>query len=147
MTISKDEVLELMCAFHDVVMLDKGDAAPQGEFFLYRDPLIFIPPHSEDLSLRQNHQIHQGLADEKHVPLDPWTLSQLCDQSERARAVGAVYWEGRPIDSRTGTPIKCVVDQMRRRRGLDSPTRRGWRTQDRPLHQLLPPIPSGLRAD
>ncbi len=44
MTISKDEVLELMCAFHDVVMLDKGDAAPQGEFFLYRDPLIFIPP-------------------------------------------------------------------------------------------------------
>ena len=110
MTISKDEVLELMCAFHDVVMLDKGDAAAQGDFFLYPDPLIFIP-HGEDLSLRKNHQIHQGLADEKHVPLDPWTITQLCDQPERARAIGAVYWEGRPIDSTTGKPIKCIVGE------------------------------------
>jgi hypothetical protein len=110
MAISKDEVIALMNAFHDVVMFEKGDAAAQGAFFLHPEPRIFIP-HGEDLTLETNYDIHQGLTDEKHIPLDPWNITQLCDASERARAVGAVYWEGRPIESATGAPIKCVVGE------------------------------------
>ncbi len=89
---SLDEVLDLMGRFHDVVMLQKGDARAQGEFFLYPDPLIYVP-HGEDLSLDVNHQIHQRLTDEQHVPLEGWELTSLCDDPERARLVGAVYWQ------------------------------------------------------
>ena len=50
MAISKDEVVELMNALHDVVMLDNGDAAVQAAPFLYPNPVIVIP-HGDDLTV------------------------------------------------------------------------------------------------
>jgi hypothetical protein len=108
--ISEDEVIALMNAFHDVVMFDKGDASVQAEFFLHPEPMIFVP-HGEDLTLQKNYEIHQGLTDEQHIPLGPWNVTQLCEEPQRARAVGAVYWEGRPIGSDTGALIRCVVGE------------------------------------
>jgi hypothetical protein len=108
--ISKDEIIALMNAFHDVVMFDKGDAKAQGAFFIHSEPRIFIP-HGEDLTMQKNYEIHQGLTDEKHIVVDPWNITQLCDLPQRARAVGAVYWEGRPTDGAAGGLIKCVVGE------------------------------------
>ena len=110
MAITKDDVITLMKAFHDVVMFDKGTADDQAAFFLHPEPRIFIP-HGEDISLQTNYEIHQKLTDERHVVLEPWDITPLCDEPERVRAVGAVYWEGRPIGSAQGGLIKCVVGE------------------------------------
>lgn len=110
MAILKDEIIALMKAFHDVVMFDKGTAEDQAKFFLHPEPRIFIS-HGEDISLQTNYDIHQNLTDEKHVVLEPWDITPLCDEPERARAVGAVYWEGRPVGSVEGGLIKCVVGE------------------------------------
>jgi hypothetical protein len=61
--------------------------------------------------MQMNYEIHQGLTDEKHIVVDPWNITQLCDLPARARAVCAVYWEGRPIDGAAGDLIKCVVGE------------------------------------
>lgn len=110
MAISLDEVLDLMSRFHDVVMIDKGDARAQGEFFLYADPLIYVP-HGEDLSLQTNYEIHQRISDELHVPLESWEITQLSESPEKARAVGAVYWQGRVVGGSRDAQIKVVVGE------------------------------------
>jgi hypothetical protein len=108
--ITKDEIIALMKRFHEVTMIEKGTAAEQAAFFLHPEPRIFIP-HGEDISLQQNYEIHQTLADELHVPCAEWLVTPLCDQPERARAVGAVYWQGRLVDSAADALIKVVVGE------------------------------------
>lgn len=110
MAISEDEVLALMNRFHDVVMFEKGDAAAQAAFFLYPDPRICVP-HGEDLTMQMNYEIHQKLTDEVHIPLQPWRITQLCADPERARAVGAVYWQGHTVGAPEGSLIKVVVGE------------------------------------
>ncbi len=107
---TKEDVMTLMNKFHDVVMFDKGTAAAQAAFFLHPEPRIFIP-HGEDITLQTNYEIHQKLTDEAHVALDPWEIVPLSSQPERARAVGAVYWQGRLIDSEKAALIKCIVGE------------------------------------
>lgn len=110
MTISKEEAVALVNAFHETVMIEKGNAAEQGRYFLHPEPRIFIP-HGEDVSLQKNYEIHQTLADEKHTAVRDWELTPLCDSPERARIVGAVFWEGRLVDSAEGATIKCCVGE------------------------------------
>lgn len=110
MPITKDEVIALMNAFHDTVMFKKGTAAEQAAFFLHPEPRIFLP-HGEDISLEANYEIHQRLTDEAHHPLQQWDITPLCDKPWRARAVGAVYWQGRLIDAGPDALIKCVVGE------------------------------------
>jgi hypothetical protein len=110
MPIRKDEIIDLMKRFHDVVMYEKGSAAAQAAFFLHPEPRIFIL-HGEDITLQQNYEIHRKLTDERHIPAEQWEITPLCDKPERARAVGAVYWEGRPVDPGDGGLVKCLVGE------------------------------------
>ena len=110
MTIEKDEVISLMNAFHDVSMIRKGTADDQAAFFLRPAEARVYVPHGEDLSMQANYEIHQRLADEVHIPLDPWEITQLSDIPERARAVGVVYWEGR-VTAVPDALIKVIVGE------------------------------------
>ncbi len=110
MAISEDDILELMNRFHEVVMIEKGNAASQAAFFLHPEPIIFVP-HGRDITMQSNYEIHQRLTDEMHVPLKPWVVSQTCGDPERARAIGAVYWQGRVAGTSEGALIKVVVGE------------------------------------
>jgi len=110
MAITESEILELMNRFHDVVMIEKGNAEAQASFFLHPEPRIHVP-HGEDLSLQANYEIHQRLTDEVHIPLNPWDVHEICGEPERARAVGAVYWQGRVVGAHKGSLIKVVVGE------------------------------------
>jgi hypothetical protein len=110
MAITKDDVIALMNEFHDVVMRRKGTAAEQAAFFLNPDEARVFVPHGEDLALQTNYEIHQKLTDEVHIPLEPLDVTMLSTEPERARAVGAVYWEGRLVDSADAL-IKSVVGE------------------------------------
>lgn len=110
MAITTDEVIALADRLHDLVMLEKGDAAAQGAYFLHPEPRIFVP-HGEDLSLRTNFEIHQKLADEVHAVIGPWTVEALSTDPERARARGAVYWSGRPVERSDGAVMRCIVGE------------------------------------
>ncbi len=110
MAITKDDVLSLMNAFHDVSMVKKGTAAAQAAFFLNPEHARVVVPHSEDLSMEDNYEIHQTLTDEVHVPLEPMDVTPLSASPERARAVGAVYWEGRFVGRPDGV-IKVIVGE------------------------------------
>jgi|SRR5437763_4106677 len=109
MAISKDEVVALMNAFHDVAM-NGGTAAEQAKFFLHPEPRIFVL-HGEDVSLQANYEIHQRLTDERHIAGEEWKVTPLNDAPERVRAVGAVYWQGRLKASPEGALIKCIVGE------------------------------------
>jgi len=110
MAITKQEVVELVKRFHDVTMLEKGTGEDQAAFFLHPEPRIFIL-HGEDISLQQNYEIHQRLVDEVHAVCDQWQITQLSNSPERARAVGAVYWQGRLVDSDEDDVIKAIVGE------------------------------------
>jgi hypothetical protein len=109
MAITKDEIIALEKAFHDVVMFDKGTAADQARFFLHPEPRIILL-HGEDVSLQGNYEIHQKLTDEMHVSQE-WDITPLCSNPERVRAVGTVYWQGRLVASPKGALIKCYVGE------------------------------------
>ncbi|HEY2870378.1 MAG TPA: hypothetical protein VGJ56_00575 [Reyranella sp.] len=109
MPITKDEVVALAVAFHDVVKTG-GTAAEQARFFLHPEPRIFIL-HGEDVSLQANYEIHQRMTDERHLVIEPWDVTLLSESPERARAVGTIYWEGRLKDSPDGALIKCIVGE------------------------------------
>jgi hypothetical protein len=110
MAITKDDVISLMNAFHDVSMIQKGTAQEQAAFFLNPHEARVFVPHGEDLSMQTNYEIHQRLTDEVHVPLEPCEITELSTSPERARAVGAVYWEGRSVDAPDAV-IKAVVGE------------------------------------
>ncbi len=109
MPISLEEVLDLATRFHRLVQIEKGDAAAQGRFFLYPDPVIFVP-HAGDVTLQRNYEIHQGLTDERCINLQPWDFQVTSTNPERARATGNVYWEGVPVGGTKG-PIKVIVGE------------------------------------
>ena len=108
-------MVSLMNEFHDTVMFKKGTAEDQARFFLHPEPRIFVA-HGEDLSLQTNYEIHQKLTGERHILLEPFTITPLCDDPERAHTVGAVYWEAHPFGI-----VRWRSDQVHRRRGLDCP--------------------------
>ncbi len=110
MAITKDDVIALMNAFHDVSMIKKGTAAEQAAFFLDPEHARVVVPHGEDLSMQDNYEIHQTLTDEVHIPLEPMDITPLSAAPERARAVGAVYWEGRFV-SAPDAVIKIIVGE------------------------------------
>ncbi len=110
MAITKQEVVDLVKRFHDVTMLEKGTGEDQAKFFLHPEPRIFIL-HGEDISLEQNYEIHQRLTDEVHQVCEQWEITQLSSKPERARAVGAVYWQGRLVDSDENELIKAIVGE------------------------------------
>lgn len=110
MTISTEEIHDLETRFHHRVMQDKGDAAAQAAFFVHPEPRIIVL-HGQDLSMQANFEIHQRLVDERHVFLPPWEVTPLSDDPERARAVGAVYWQGRVMGAASDAVIKVVVGQ------------------------------------
>jgi hypothetical protein len=49
------------------------------------------------------------MVDEEFFLLDPWEVTQLCDEPERARAVGGILWQGRPIDAEQSARLSTVV--------------------------------------
>lgn len=75
----------------------------QQKFFLHRDPILFLL-RGEDMTLQQNYELHQKLTDEKHWSVG-WDVTHLCDKPERARAVGAFYWQAR----RRGRPDSELI--------------------------------------
>ena len=85
MAITKDEVISLMNEFHEVSMVRKGTAAEQAAFFLRPDEARVIVPHGEDISMQANYEVHQGLADEVHIPLEPLDITVVSTDPERAR--------------------------------------------------------------
>jgi len=111
MTITKQYIIELATAFHQTVMIEKGDAAAQAKYFLYPEPMIILL-RGEDISMQKNYEIHQKLVDEIHLAQDDMLLTQLCDQPEKARAVFTVYWQGRLKDNDgPDATIKCYVGE------------------------------------
>lgn len=109
MAITKEEVVALVTAFHDC-SCGGGTAAEQARFFLHPEPRIYVL-HGEDVSMQANHEIHQKLTDERHVTGEQWAITPLCDQPERARAIGSVYWEGRVKGTPAGALMKCIVGE------------------------------------
>ena len=109
MAITLKEALDLVTRFHHLTQIEKGDAAAQGEYFLYSDPIIYVP-HGGDLTLQKNYEIHQGLTDERCVNLSPWDFQNTSADPERARITGNVYWEGKPKDSGEGL-LKVIVGE------------------------------------
>lgn len=109
MTISLEEVRALGERFHHVVGSEKGDGDAQAAFFLHPEPRIIVA-HGEDISMDGNWTIHQRIVDERITWLEPWDLCQLSDEPERARATGAVLWEGRSLDDEAGL-MRVVVGE------------------------------------
>jgi hypothetical protein len=109
MAVTKDEIVALVNAFHEVTTKG-GAAADQAKFFLYPEPRIFVP-HGEDLTLQANYEIHQKLTDERHIAATQWEITPLNDSPERAHVVGSIYWEGRLKSSPQGALIKCIVGE------------------------------------
>jgi len=111
MTITKQDIIDLETTFHETVMIEKGDAASQAQYFLYPEPMIILL-RGEDISMQKNYEIHQKLVDERHLAEDDMLLTQLCDQPEKARAVFTVYWQGRLKDNDDpDATIKCYVGE------------------------------------
>ncbi len=110
MAITKDEVISLMNEFHEVSMVRKGTAAEQAAFFLRPEEARVIVPHGEDISMQANYDVHQLLTDEVHVPLEPFDITAVSTDPDRAHTVGAVYWEGRLIHTPDAV-IKAVVGE------------------------------------
>lgn len=97
MTIELSDVLELGERFHEVVGTQKGTGDDQAAFFLHPEPRIFML-HQADISLHGNWEIHQRIGEEHFEWMDPWTITPLCAEPERARATGAVLWQGTSLD-------------------------------------------------
>jgi len=109
MSITGDDIVGLAKAWLDCVMVRQEPPSAQQKFFLHRDPILFLL-RGEDMTLQQNYELHRKLTDEKHWSVG-WDVTQLCDKPERARAVGAFYWEARVRGRPAGELIKAYCFQ------------------------------------
>ncbi len=112
MAITEQDVIELSNQFHETVMVKKGTAKDQAEFFMYPEARIILL-HGTDISLQENYDIHQKLINEIHIPQKNWLITPLCHQPERVRAVGCIYWQGclKAVKNQSDAIIKCYVGE------------------------------------
>ncbi|MHB1067638.1 MAG: nuclear transport factor 2 family protein [Candidatus Nanopelagicales bacterium] len=107
MPITHDEIVDLNQRFHRVVF-SHGDAAAQGAFFLHPDARLCVP-HGREYTFQEHHELHLEFEDERCVDPPQWDITQLRTDPERARAIGNVYWEGRPVNEPPGSLLKIMV--------------------------------------
>ena len=113
MTIELAEVLAMGERFHHVVGT-KGSGDDQAAFFLYPEPRIFMLDQA-DVSLHGNWEIHQRIGEEHFEWMPGWVITQLNDEPERARATGAVLWQGQSLDEPTVMQMICGEDWVVKR--------------------------------
>jgi hypothetical protein len=87
-----------------------ASGAGVAKFHLYPDARIYTPDGA-GLDLDYHQRLHSKWKDEKHQFGD-FYLTKLCNNPERVRAEGTVYWEARYRNGKTEpSTIKAVVGE------------------------------------
>ncbi len=107
MPITQEEIVDLNRRFH-VVVASHGDAEAQGAFFLYSDARLCVP-HGREYTFQEHDELHLQFEDERFIDPPQWEITQLRTDAERARAIGDVYWEGRPATEPPGSLLRVTV--------------------------------------
>lgn len=107
MPTTQEEVVYLNQRFHKVVA-SHGDAEAQGAFFLYSDARLCVP-HAREYTFQEHYELHLQFEDERFIDPPEWEITQLRTDPDRARAIGNVYWEARPVTEPAGSLLKVMV--------------------------------------
>ena len=75
--------------------------------------LLYLCPCANEFRCLSQRRFpgHHPQTEPWHILLEPFNITPLCDDPERAHTVGAVYWEARPLGSSDGGLIKCIVGE------------------------------------
>lgn len=89
--ITKEDVIALSNELFDAIFTMQ-DPAEQERFFMYRNPIIFIP-YGTDLGLENNYEFHQQFIREYQEAFPDVLITALNDEASKVRAKFAIYWE------------------------------------------------------
>ena len=109
MAITVDEVKAIAERWCDTLRDRDAPASERAKFFLHTAPRIYVVQAGIGISLEEHAAYHSQFSHQV-LTLGDFTVTQLCDQPERARAIGSLYWEAHfPDDSKP--PLRCVVGE------------------------------------
>jgi hypothetical protein len=145
MAIALDEVLDMAQRYH-VVASAPGDLDEVADFFTHPEGVGVHVLHGDDLTIAGVVEALKGFTDHRFIPMEPWTLAQLCDVPEKARVVGAIYWKAHPVGSPDEVMEAIVGEDWIVERGADGKVR--FALYMNTYHHLLPgSAPTGLYAE
>lgn len=109
MAISVDEVKAIAERWCDTLRDRDAPASERAKFFLHPTPRIFVLQSGISLTLEEHANFHSQFS-HQILTLGDFTIAQLSDDPERARAIGSLYWEAHfPGESKP--PLRCVVGE------------------------------------
>ncbi len=93
MPIEQSDLEELTTSWFESVREGIASEAQAASHFVHPHARV-VAPDGTTFDMAEHQRLHQGFVDEKHV-LGDFELVQICDDPERARAKGWVYYETR----------------------------------------------------
>jgi hypothetical protein len=109
MAITVEEVKEIAERWCDTLRDGETPASERAKFFLHPMPRIYIIQSGISITMEEHAALHSQFS-HQILTLGDFTISQLCDEPERARAIGSLYWEAHfPDDSKP--PLRCIVGE------------------------------------
>ncbi len=109
MPITLDEVIDHGTRWFNTVM-SGGTAAEQAKFFLDPNSRIVVMPSGVTFNCEEHYQLHLQWINELHE-FSEFNLMPLCEQPERVRAIGTVYWQAENPNQAKPNIIKSVVGE------------------------------------
>lgn len=109
MAITVDEVKAIAERWCDTLRERDAPASERAAFFLYPDPRIFVVQSGISITMEEHAAFHAQFS-HQILTLGDFTVSQLNDEPERARAIGSLYWEAHFPDE-AKPPLRCIVGE------------------------------------
>jgi hypothetical protein len=109
MAITVDEVKALAERWCDMLRREDHSVESRVDMFVHPDARIYILESGVSLTMAEHAAYHSQFASQD-LALGDFTISQLSDQPERARALGSLYWEAHFADP-DKPPLRCVVGE------------------------------------
>ncbi|MDO8306891.1 MAG: hypothetical protein Q7V58_00855 [Actinomycetota bacterium] len=135
MPISLQEAIDMAQRYH-VAASSRGDRSEVADFFTHPDGIAVHILHGDDLMIDDVIEAMKGFTDHHFEPMDPWTLTPLCEELEKARVTGAIYWRATPVDAASPLMEAIVGEDWVVERGSDGKLR--FSLYINPYHHQLP---------
>lgn len=109
MSIKQSELQDLARSFFEAVREGIGSADAISELFVSPNPQL-VAPDGTWFDAASHQRLHERFSNEKHI-LGEFELVQICDDPERARAKGWVYFEALYKDHPERGLLKSIVGE------------------------------------
>lgn len=110
MPITVEEVRALAGRWCEMLRKESGSVEERESYFVTPEPRIYVQETGISLNMAEHAAFHSQFG-RQVLEIGDFTVTQLSEDPERARALGSLYWEAHYPEGEGRAPLRCVVGE------------------------------------